>query len=215
MGLMGRCKNCKTKISIQYPIVEFVTGVIFAMLFLKFSSIGGGDMLSWLTPTFAIIYAYYATMFSLLMVIVAYDMKHKIIPDMLSMIFGVLAFIGIFFLSSNSFLGSPVLLWHTPSLVELFSGVLLALPFASLWLVSRGRWIGLGDAKLALGLGWFLGLSMGFSAIIIAFWSGALIGTTLILFKKGYGMKSEIPFALYLVFGTLLVFFLQINLFPL
>ncbi|HEV7424626.1 MAG TPA: prepilin peptidase [Candidatus Paceibacterota bacterium] len=214
VGLKGRCKNCKTKISIQYPLVEFITGLIFAALFLKFFSLGItlGRTDAFFVNTSIFIYMYYAIMFSLLVIIAVYDLKHKIIPDKLSFVFGVLAFLGLFFFTANNFFAFPP---HIPTLLEFLSGPLIALPFAFFWLISRGRWMGLGDAKLALGLGWFLGLASGLSALVIAFWLGAIIGLCLIVFRKGYGMKSEIPFAPYLIFGALLAFIFGLNLFVL
>ena len=159
---------------------------------------------------FSVTYIYYAFMFSLLLVIATYDLKHKIIPDKLSFIFGILAFIGLFlFNTSNSFIFYP----HIPSILEFLSGVLVALPFALLWLVSRGAWMGLGDPKLILGLGWLSGLGVALSGIVVAFWSGAIVGIFLIILKKGYGMKSEIPFAPYLVLGAFLAFIFDLHLF--
>lgn len=212
--LRGRCGTCSTRISTTYPLVEFITGLIFALLFLKLQ-----DVLFFSALVFTITYAYYAVMFSLLVVIAVYDLRHKIIPDMLSFVFGVLAFVGLFFFpatagqASNNFFIFPVFSWHIPSVLEFLSGVFIGLPFALFWLVSRGTWMGLGDAKLALGLGWFLGTSLAFSAVVVAFWTGAIIGLCFIIFRKGYGMKSEIPFALYLVFGAFLVFIFDLNLF--
>lgn len=202
-ALKGRCKNCKTKISIQYPIVEFITGLIFAAVFLKFQNIFFLD-----TFIFSVSYAYYVTIFSLLVVIGVYDFKHKIIPDKLSLIFGVITFIGIFFFSD--FLFSP----HLPSVLEVLSGLFLALPFVLIWFISKGTWMGLGDAKLSLGLGWLLGYSRLLSGAVIAFWSGAIIGLFLILFSKKYGAKSEIPFGPFLIFGILVAFLFELNLFP-
>lgn len=210
-ALRGRCKNCKTKISIQYPLIEFATGLIFTALFLKFQDY------FFLTPfIFAITYAYYAIMFSLLVVVAAYDLRHKIIPDALSFIFGTLAFVGLFFFPAtagqvnNNFSSFYP---HLPSILEFLSGLFIGLPFALFWSVSAGAWMGLGDAKLALGLGWLLGFSKALSAVVVAFWTGAIIGLGLIIFRKGYGMKSEIPFALYLVFGALLAFLFDLRLF--
>lgn len=200
--LWGRCKNCKTKISSQYPIVETISGVIFATLFLKFQDIFFLDTLS-----FSFTYAYYVAMFSLLLVISVYDFKHKIIPDTLSLIFGVLGLLGLFIFNDSGFYP------HTPSLIEFSAGLLIAAPFAFFWLVSKGTWMGLGDAKLALGLGWMLGLSRVFSGVVVAFWIGAVLGLFLVLFKKNYGMKSEIPFAPYLALGTFLAFIFELHLF--
>jgi len=201
--LKGRCLKCKTKISLQYPIVEFITGVIFASLFLKFQ-----DVFYTNTFVFAGTMAFYATIFSLLLVIAVYDLKHKIIPDILVLVFGILSFIGIFLFSSFGF--NP----HIPSIWEFLSGIFIALPFALIWLVSKGMWMGLGDAKLALGLGWLIGLSRVLSGAVVAFWSGAIIGLILLIFSKKHGMKSEIPFAPFLVFGTIIAFLFELHLFP-
>jgi leader peptidase (prepilin peptidase) / N-methyltransferase len=187
LGLRGRCKNCQTKISIQYPLVELATGFIFAGLFLKLQ-------------VFNFIYLYYAFMFSILLVIAVYDLRHKIIPDKLSLIFGILAFLGLF-------------LFHAFSVFQFLAAFLIAFPFAFFWLISSGRWMGLGDAKLALGIGWFLGFSLAFSALVWAFWIGAVVGISLVLFSKKYKMKSEIPFAPYLVLGAFLVFIFGLNIF--
>lgn len=206
-ALRGRCKNCKTKISLQYPIVEFVSGVTFAYLFLKFQDV------FWVNEIiFSISYAYYALMFSILLVIAVYDYKHKIIPDALVLIFGVLAFAGMFMFLDQRFL------LHIPSIYEFSAGLIIALPFALIWLLSRGSWMGLGDAKLAVGLGWLAGVSTMLSGVVIAFWSGAIVGLALIFFSRvlgnKYGLKSEIPFAPFLVFGVWLAFMLGINIFP-
>ena len=157
VGLKGRCKTCKTKISLQYPLVELITGLIFASLFLKFQDVFFLDTLG-----FSITYAFYAAVFSLLVVIATYDIRHKIIPDELSFILGIFGFVGLF-LFSNS-----ILHLHLPSLMEFLAGPLVAAPFALFWLVSSGRWMGLGDAKLAISLGWLLGLSVALSGIVVA-----------------------------------------------
>ena len=201
--LGGRCKGCKTKISWQYPLVELLTGVVFACLFLKFQ-----DVLYFHSNFFAATISYYAGMFSLLIVMAVYDIKHKIISDKLAFIFGLLAFIGLFFFSSSGFSV------HVPSLWQFLSGIVIALPFALIWLFSKGVWMGLGDAKLAIGLGWLLGISRALSGIVLAFWSGAVIGLLLIAFSKKHSIKSEIPFAPFLVLGALLAFLFELHLFP-
>lgn len=203
LGLRGRCLNCKSKISIQYPLVEFITGVVFAGLFLKFQDIFYAN-----TLIFAGTYAYFTSIFSLLLVIAVYDFKHKIIPDMLVILFDVVAFFGLFLFSVYGFYV------HVPSLGDFLSGIVIALPFALVWLLSSGTWMGLGDAKLAVGLGWLLGLSRSLSGVVVSFWLGALISIFLIVFSKKHGMKSEIPFAPFLVLGTLIAFLFELHLFP-
>lgn len=206
--LRGRCKSCKTKISIQYPLVEFATGLIFAALFFKFQ-----DIFFINTLIFLFAYVYYAFLFSLLIVIATYDFRHKIIPDTLSFVFGIFSFVGLFYFSNNY--GFLNFYPHLPSVLDFSSGLLLASPFALFWLISKGAWMGLGDAKLALGVGWLLSFFMALSALVVAFWSGAVVGLILVIFSKKYGMKSEIPFAPYLVFGAFVAFILELNLFHL
>ncbi len=200
--LGGRCRICKTRISKTYPLVEFSTALIFAALFLKLQNVFFLD-----TFAFSFAYAYYAAAFALLLVIAVYDLRHKIIPDALALIFGILAFVGLFFFKDGSFL------MHFPSLLEFASGPLLALPFYLLWLVSSGRWMGLGDAKLAIGLGWLLGFWSALSGVVLAFWVGAAIAIILLVVSKKHGMKSEIPFAPYLVLGAILAFLFSLSLF--
>jgi len=214
LGLRGRCKNCKTKISLQYPLVELITGFIFALLFLKFQ-----DLFFWNTFTFTFTYAFYAVIFSLLLVIAVYDLKHKIIPDILSLILGILTLAGLFFFQTD---GSLSFSFHLPTLLGFCSGLIMASPFAFFWLVSSGKWMGLGDAKLAISLGWLLGFPFALYGLTFAFWIGAIVGLSLIIFShlggaslanKKYGMKSEIPFAPYLVLSTSLVFLFGLSLF--
>jgi prepilin signal peptidase PulO-like enzyme (type II secretory pathway) len=198
----GKCRGCKSKISIQYPLVEMIIGFLFAVIFLKYQDLFWAN-----TFNFSILLAYYATIFSLLIVISVYDIRHKIIPDLMSLIFGIIAFVGIFIFSDG------MLNIHIPTLYAFLSGPLLALPFAFLWFVSRGTWMGFGDAKLSLGLGWMLGISQGFSAVVMSFWIGGFISVGLLIFSKKYKIKSELPFAPFLVVGTILVFLFNLNFF--
>ncbi len=178
----GKCKKCKSKISWQYPVVEVGTGILFALVFYYFQPV------SFVTVLYLIIT-------SLLVVITIYDVKHKIIPDSLVYTCAVLA-----------------LFLHPFSWMHLLAGPLLALPFFLLWLVSKGTWIGLGDAKLALGIGWVLPFSMGISAVILAFWIGAIISVLwmAVVFRK-FKTRYEVPFGPYLILGMYLVLFSHIE----
>lgn len=202
-ALRGRCRTCQTKISRMYPVVEFITGLLFLWLFLKFRDLFSLNLLD-----FFFSYIFYALAFSILIVIAFYDLRHKIIPDLLVLVLGFLSFFGLFFFNEFGFFV------HLPSKMQFFSGPILALPFAFLWLVSKGAWMGLGDAKLIISLGWLFGFSCALSGLVLAFWSGALLGILLILFSKKYRMKSEIPLAPFLIFGTLLAFLFELYIFP-
>lgn len=194
----GRCRGCRTKISWQYPLIELSTGLLFALTYWHFANDWSSLIFYWLIN-------------SLLLVIVAYDYRHQIIPDRFVFAFIILALVRpIFWPSSAMFIDFGWIL---------VGGLITALPLLILWLISRGRWLGFGDVKLALGIGLVLGWSLGLSALILAFWLGAAIGLFLIVWgktklwrkKKSYTMKSEVPFAPFLVLGFWLVFFLSIN----
>lgn len=209
-ALRGKCGNCKSKISWQYPLVEFFTGLLFLSIYLKFN---GFYFLNSNSPhLFSLgnlvsrhFYFYYFAIFSLLVVITVYDLRHKIIPDLLVFSF---AFISLAWLIASEITSHVGLAnW------DLAAGPILALPFFLMWFFSGGRWIGLGDAKLALGMGWFLGLISGISAVILGFWIGAAVSLALLLLQKlnlmskSLTIKSEIPFAPFLILGLLAVFF--------
>lgn len=201
--LRGRCRTCRTKISMQDPLVELFSGLIFVALFFKLKTVFFIDSFS-----FVLSYGYYAAMFSLLLIVSFYDIKHKIIPDVMSLTLGIGAFIGMFFFSGGTFYP------HVPSLSHFLAGFVISIPFALFWLVSKGRWMGLGDAKLSVGLGFLLGMEAVLSGTVLAFWIGSLAGISLLLSKKIKSTKSEIPFAPFLVLGAMIAFFFGINLFP-
>ena len=202
-ALQGRCGGCSTRISWQYPVVEIISGAIFGLLFWKMQHLFFLNTLD-----FVFTYGYYTFIFSLLLVVSVYDIKHKIIPDSTSLLFGILAFVGMFFIQ-DLFVSFEI-----PKAQDFLAGAVLSVPFALLWLVSRGKAMGLGDAKLAVGMGFLLGVAGLLSATLIAFWAGAIIGVFLLLIKKNTGLKSEIPFGPFLVLGTFVAFVFGIVLFP-
>src|SRR3989344_1603506 len=217
IALRGRCHSCRAKIHFQYPLVEALAGVLFVIVWLR--EFGGVSLLDLATHAGAYerivphLILSWATI-STLLVIAAYDLRHKMIPDLFVYVFIVLAFLSIF---PN--------IQHTTYNIQLFlnhigAGVVFFLLFAALWLVSRGKWMGFCDAKLVAGIGIFLGASTGAAALILYFWTGALVSVALLSLKRFSGlspllqkltMKSEIPFAPFLVFGTLAAYFFQLS----
>lgn len=200
--LGGRCRSCGSAISPQYPLVEASTAFLFALI----GAIPGITLAAQVLCCAIVAY---------LVLIAAYDMRHTIIPDEWVYGFSALALLAIFALPRA-----------TPVLEALLAGPAVAAPFAALWFISRGRWMGLGDAKLALGIGWLLGPVYGLFAIFLAFVIGAVIGVTVLmplpyyrrfLRKAGivriaghgsYTMKSEVPFGPFLVCSTVVVWFM-------
>ncbi len=201
----ARCFYCGTKLSWQYPLVEGLAGMLFLITWwvTKFDPLA-------FDVSAATFFVLDATIWMVLLAITVYDFRHKIIPDRFAFCFALLAG-GTLFLKWHWGVFTPhfipLLGIYIPTWIEFLAGPLLALPFALLWLISRGRAMGLGDAKLAWGIGWFLGFSGGVSAVVFAFWS-AFFPSIILLFlpRKRFTMKSEIPFAPFLILGTLIVF---------
>ncbi len=185
----GMCKKCKSKISWQYPAVEFVAGALFVLVFITFPPT---TLLNGLTTLIYVI----AT--CLLLVISAYDIKHKIIPDQFVYTFTLLSLV-------NLCIGGASW-WHIPSIGAFLAGPLLALPFALLGWFSDQRLMGLGDAKLTLGIGWFLGIAAGINALVLSFWIAAVVSVIwMFLTYRKFKTKTEIPFGPYLILGMYLV----------
>lgn len=212
----GRCGSCKVRISLQYPLVEFLTGLIFMCVFWKYSS---RDLLLHATR-----YTLYADLlfWSLFIAIGVYDLRHKIIPN--GLVYGAVALALLIFCFR---------LWQSgfyPQwLLDLLGGPFLALPFAMLWFFSRGRAMGLGDAKLLLSFSWLLGFVPALSALFIGFWFGLAAVLVGFLFKavlpafrggaysalksslRGLTMKTELPLAPFLILGFLVVYLFSID----
>ncbi len=190
----GRCGKCGSKISRQYPAVEFLTGLLFVLMALKIVPMTFSHSVA--------LGIYFWAVASLLIIIAVYDFRHQIIPDFFVYLFGILAFLNLFFLPA----GRQVLAFWP----YFWAGILFFGFFAIFWLVSGGRWMGLGDAKLALGLGWFLGPSGAVLAFLFSFWFGAVASVFLLLFKRGkFTIKSRLAFAPFLIAGSFIAFFVK------
>jgi leader peptidase (prepilin peptidase)/N-methyltransferase len=215
--LKGRCYYCKEKISWQYPIVEISTALIFLLIF-NFSALGG-SALGWQSisslpqPYFNLIFiSYLFLVFCFLMVIFVSDLKTFIIPD--KIIFPAIAVVFIYrvfgFLELNHW--KFIENWNLEienlniSLNYLYSGIAAGLFFLLIFLVSRGKWMGFGDVKLAFFMGLFLGFPKILVALFLSFFLGAIIGIGLVLTEKKK-LKSEIPFGPFLIIGTFIAFF--------
>ena len=185
--LGGKCRYCHKKISIQYPVVEILTGLIFLLIFnfVIFNFLNNALISKFLNAGF---FFYIA---SALIVIFVYDLKHYEIPDKV-----LFPAIGITFLFQA--VSSSYLIFNYLLAVLIGAGFF----FAIFWF-SKGAWMGFGDVKLAVLMGLLLGFPNILSALFMAFFLGAIIGVILMPLKKK-GLKSEIPFGPFLVLGTFL-----------
>lgn len=209
-----KCRGCSSLISLQYPLVELGTAVVFALTFwrlstsLEFYSI-------WASLSAGLTVLAYMTGMSFLVLIAVYDLRHKLIPD--QWVLG-LAVIGITLpLVMNIGFGSIVF----ASINKGLAAVILGLFFWAIWHYSDGRAMGFGDVKLSMALGLFLGLDQGIVALVLAFWIGAVVGLGLIAATRLklpvalpsiQTMKSEIPFAPFLVLGAIIAFVFDLRI---
>ncbi len=204
LALRGRCGVCHSRIPMRLLVSEILLGLLFVLAFLHAFSLPV-LIFNWL-------------LISVLVVVTFYDIEHMIIPN--SLVLVTTALVGFLWW----FMYGPVFSWGL-----LVSALLAAVGsfsfYASLWGVSKGRWIGFGDAKLAVPLGFILGPAGAFSFVIYSFWVGAAISVCLIgiqkLLKRGQTrlpflrtpvkMKSEVPFAPFMVIAFLLVYLCEAN----
>ncbi|MFA5841746.1 MAG: prepilin peptidase [Candidatus Paceibacterota bacterium] len=200
----GRCRSCMSAISFQYLTVELLTGIAFlavAYRELPLFSSGIFYIPSVSQASLLVVFCQFI-IFPLLIAITVYDLRHKIIPDGFVWTFVAVSFVRL--------LAGPV----PPTFYDFLAGPVLALPFVLMWLLSRGRAIGLGDAKIALGIGWMLGFAEGVSALLLSFWIGGIVGLFLLLnWRKKFNMKSEVPFAPFMVAGVFLTYIFKFDFF--
>lgn len=201
--LGGKCRYCKAKLSYYYPIVEFVTGLIFVITYIYTLQIAVYGSTIQQFNSVAINFIYLLFIFSALIVIFFTDLKYGIIPD--AVLYPAIALTLVYHLSSIIYLSNN-------KTIEQFSNYLLTavvsfLFFLFLYFVTHGRGMGFGDVKLAFFVGFFLGFPMAISAFYIAFLTGAMIGIILILWKKKRLRGSTIPFGPFLVIGIFATFF--------
>lgn len=175
--LRGKCAFCEEKISIQYPIIELVTGLLFVLTFIKF--IGGSiafglNLFSLLNIIF--IWAFVA----LFVVLAATDIKEKIIFDFHAYILVILGLIYNLFNIGHFYWGEKIIILGKFSIgipnsfiaavLGIIAGVLIMETFARFgYLVAGTRAFGEGDSYIAAGLGAIFGWRFLIEVLIFAF----------------------------------------------
>lgn len=141
-------------------------------------------------------YLFWFVIWMTLLFIAIYDLRHQIIPPSASVFLAVLS------------LGYVLLVGG-----EWWSGPVLALPLFVLSAVSGGQWMGWADSGLELSLGWLIGITLGLSAFMLAFWIGAIVGIALMMLSKRVTMRTEVPFAPFLIVGFAISYFFHVDFF--
>lgn len=183
--LGGKCRYCKAPISWRYPFVECLTALLFVASFLSFG----------IDPRLL-----HALVFCCLMVILAgIDLEHYLLPDRLTL--------------PGIVVGLAFQLWRPmPGLLDAVVGTLVGAGILILvinyWYWLRGEeGMGIGDVNMLALIGAFLGWQGVLTTLVLATASGALVGIAMLLLGR-MGMRSRLPFGLFLALGGLLTLFL-------
>ncbi|MDD5031951.1 MAG: prepilin peptidase [Patescibacteria group bacterium] len=193
--LRGKCRHCRKRISIQYPIVEFLTGVLFLIAFLNNESgIMNNGLFLILNSKFLILTLRDWFIVAVMTVIFIYDLRWYLILDKITLPACLIVFI------LNLALGIS---WLNLVISAAIGGGFFLIQF----LVSRGKWIGGGDIRLGLLMGFSLGdPSRLILAILLAYFIGSVIGLGLIISKRKR-WNSEVPFGVFLASATIFTVF--------
>jgi len=206
--LKGKCRYCQKPISFQYPLVEIATGIIFILILqltvdeqqLIGSSAPDTIFLFPVSCSLLPVLCFLFLVSCFLIIIFVYDLKHYIIPD--NVVFPAIAITFLYDIFYSLFI-----IHNSKFLIQfLFSAIGAAIFFLVIVLISRGKWMGVGDIKLAFLMGLILGWPKILVALFSAFLIGAIIGIVLIILGKKT-LKSEVPFGPFLVTGTFVALF--------
>jgi leader peptidase (prepilin peptidase)/N-methyltransferase len=214
--LGGKCRNCQNPISIRYPAIELLTGLLFILTFWQ---IGFNFYLP-------VVLIFNVAMICLIFI----DAEHMILPDVITLPLFIFSFLirlifpivlgnAIYFTDLSHY---PVSLLHGQPLwlVSIVGGILGGLAGGgSLWLIGeiwkrfRGvEAMGFGDVKMMFGVGMLLGWRLTFLSIFLGAFTGALAGIGVIAGSKDKDMQAKIPFGIFLGIGSIIAILFGDNL---
>ncbi|MFL6446655.1 MAG: prepilin peptidase [Bryobacteraceae bacterium] len=190
--LRGRCRDCRARVGKSYVLVELITAITFVAV----TKIYGLSLpaVKWMVYECLLIILFWT------------DWQERILPDEFTIGGSLLGVTSAFFVYVPGVLGEILLSnpgWRSASLVNAVGGAM----FASLpiWLLGllyaklRGReGLGLGDVKLLLLIGAFLGPENALSALTLGATGGAILGVILILLRRKQALSYELPFGSFL-----------------
>jgi len=177
--LKGRCRNCKSKISIQYPVVEFLSGLIYLIIYLVYG--------------LSVQTLIYIILSSALIIVAFIDLNEQIVPDVMSLPGIVIGFILSFFVPYISFINSALG-------VVVGGGIILVIGLTGS-VIFKKEAMGGGDVKLAAMIGAFLGWRYIIISLFLGFFLGALAGIFLIM-TKIKSREDVVPFGPFIVLGS-------------
>jgi prepilin signal peptidase PulO-like enzyme (type II secretory pathway) len=223
--LGGKCRYCKKPIGLEYILVEVVMGIIIGYLFsqvnFQFPIYNFQLIFELIFKTFFI---------TVLATIFLTDIKEMFIPDRIVIPASLIALVALLSITiykiiilfqnlsadpigkyllpgnNNDYFLRHALLLTGPFLTAVISALAIGGFFAALVFGTKGRGMGGGDIKLGAFMGLGLGFPGGVMAVIIAFITGAIVALVAVVMRKK-GLKSQIPFGPFLIFGSLIVLF--------
>jgi leader peptidase (prepilin peptidase) / N-methyltransferase len=185
--LRGRCRNCKSKISFRYPLVEFFNASLYVLVLWRFGFI-------W----HSLVYFLFC---SALVIIFFIDLDFQIIPDRITLPGILIGLITGSFLLPDPFLRYSFL-GYKASVIGFLTGGSL---FYAVAILSRGG-MGGGDIKMMAMVGSLMGWKGALLTTFLGSLTGAVIGIFLMVFK-GKGRKTKIPFGPFLALGAIITLF--------
>lgn len=183
--LGGKCRYCGEKISFRYPLVEILTSIAFILLYKKYG--------------IGIEFFLYAFFISILIVIFFIDIDYLIIPDKLVLLGMLSGLILIFYSFTNvvSLYGDREI-WSPFLGAIIGAGTLFLIALFGKIIYKCDEVMGMGDVKIFIPIGLFLGWKMTIVALMISFLLGGFIGLLLIVINKEK-RKSTMPFGPFIV----------------
>jgi leader peptidase (prepilin peptidase)/N-methyltransferase len=176
--LRGRCRHCGAPISVQYPIVELATAVMFVSAYLLFDP-----------PLF-----YQRVLFACAMIVLfVIDLEHRILPDVITLPGIVAGFISSFFMPPG---------WMSSLMGLVIGGGSLWVMGELYFLLRREEGMGFGDVKMLAMIGAFLGWKLMLLTLVLSSFVGSVIGVAMLASKRG-GLKYALPFGTFLAVGAI------------
>lgn len=192
--LGGKCRYCKSKISVRYTLVELLTSALWVAMYLKF-----GLTLDFIASVILL---------SIMLIAAFIDLELHIIPDEL-VVFGIIT--GAIIATINGLTGIKLRIyedikWWNPLLGAVSaSGILLIIAIVGYFIYKTDDAMGLGDVKIYIPIGIYLGWRMALVSLLFSVFIGAIIGITLILFKVRK-RKEGMPFGPSIALGVLMTY---------
>lgn len=175
--LRGACRTCRQGISLQYPLVEFGSALVFVLAFVLHPF----DSVTALVTAFALYFVLLACVF---------DARYQQVPDLFTLF---IAFAGIIGMILSRDAVSP-----------LVGAVIMLAWFGGQWIISRGRAVGTGDIFLASAIGLVVGWKYALMTLIFSYMAGAVILIAMILLRMIKAKQQRIAYVPFLTIGLLL-----------